>query len=656
MRHERRYPIGAEVLPQGGAHFRVWAPKRQRVDVVLDGGAAFPLLAEGGGYFSGAVAAAGPGMLYRFRLDGEENLYPDPASRFQPAGPHGPSEVIDPAAYRWTCRDWPGVKLEGQIIYELHVGTFTPEGTFEAAAAQFAELAAAGITLLEVMPVADFPGRFGWGYDGVNLFAPCRLYGRPDDFRRFADRAHAAGLGVILDVVYNHVGPDGNYLGQFSDHYLTKRHENEWGDAINFDDPDSGPVREFFIANAGYWIDEFHLDGLRLDATQSIIDTSKDHVVATIGRRARQAADGRPIVIVAENEPQDTTLVRPLDRGGYGLDALWNDDFHHAARVAATGHAEAYYTDYHGTPQEFISAAKWGYLYQGQLYSWQQKRRGTPALDLPPAQFITFLDNHDQLANSGHGLPCRLLASPGRYKALTALTLLAPSTPMLFQGQEFGSTKPFFYFADHSGELAALVNRGRREFLAQFPSLDGPEAQVAIPDPADPETFRRCVLDFAERQANCEIYDLHRDLLRLRREDSVFRSQRHRGVDGAVLGPQAFALRFFADDGLDRLLLVNLGPDLRLREAPEPLLAPPAGCAWELHWSSEHVRYGGNGTPPLDVGQENWRVAGEEGVVAPRPKHMKARRPENWLIPGEEAVVLVPRRVEQPGDRRPSGR
>jgi len=403
---QRRLPVGAEVQQGGGVHFRVWAPRRRTVEVALEGGGgAHRLEAEGDGYFSGRVSAAGPGSLYRYRLDGGQS-FPDPAARFQPEGPHGPSQVVDPGTFPWTDRDWRGCGLAGQGIYELHVGTFTREGTWEAALRQLPALADLGVTVLEVMPVADFPGRFGWGYDGVDLFAPTRLYGAPDDFRRFVDRAHAVGLGVILDVVYNHFGPDGCYLREFSPDYFSARYKNEWGDPINFDDRNSGPVREFFFANAGYWVDEFHLDGLRLDATHQIFDASPEHILAAVSRRVRAAARGRLTFLVGENEPQEVKLVRPPDQGGYGLDALWNDDFHHSAMVALTGHNEAYYSDYRGTPQEFLSGAKWGYLYQGQLYSWQRKRRGTPALRLAPTAFVNFMQNHDQVANSARGQRC----------------------------------------------------------------------------------------------------------------------------------------------------------------------------------------------------------------------------------------------------------
>ena len=305
-----------------------------------------------------------------------------------------------------------------------------------------------------------------------------------------------------------------------------------------------------------------------------------------MAREARKRAVPREIVFVAENEPQEVQLITPPAQGGYGLDALWNDDFHHTAMVALTGHNAAYFTDYMGTPQEFISSAKYGYLYQGQRYKWQKKRRGTPALETPPAAFVTFIQNHDQIANSAYGQRCHALTSPGKLRALTALLLLAPGTPMLFQGQEFAASSPFLYFADHTPELNCQIRQGRAKFLAQFPNLATPEMQDRFADPADPATFERSKLDHSERQTHREIYDLHCDLLRLRRDDPAFRAQKHRGLDGAVLASGAFLLRYFADDGNDRLLLVNLGVDLHLDPAPEPLLAAPADSEWSILWSS----------------------------------------------------------------------
>jgi maltooligosyltrehalose trehalohydrolase len=569
---------------------------------------------EQNGYFSGIVEFAKPGMRYGFRLDGQRQAFPDPASRFQPDGPHGLSQIVDPGAFPWSDQAWRGVRLTGQVIYEMHIGTFTVEGTWTAAQELLPELADTGITLLELMPIADFPGAFGWGYDGVNLFAPTRLYGTPDDFRAFVDRAHSLGIGVILDVVYNHLGPDGDYLQEYSPAFYTERYRNEWGRAINFDGVDSQPVREFFVSNACYWIDEFHLDGLRLDATQQIFDSSRDHVLAVISRETRRAAGQRSIVLIAENEPQRAELVRAPEHGGFGLDAVWNDDFHHTARVALTGRAEAYYSDYRGTPQEFISALKWGFLYQGQYYSWQRQCRGTAALDLPPAAFVIYIQNHDQIANSVYGLRPQQLSAPARVRAVTALLLLGPNTPMLFQGQEYGASTPFLYFSDHHAQLAELVAKGRAEFLDQFASIANSRAAFAMGVPHERSTFERSKLDRNERRRNLHWLALHKDLLKLRRDDPVFAAQRSDRMHGAVLGSEAFVLRFFGDLDGDRLLLVNFGGDLQLRPAPEPLLAPPAGREWELVWCSEDVRYGGAGYPPLPT-RGSWMIPGQCAMV-----------------------------------------
>jgi len=616
---ERALPVGAEVLEGGGVHFRVWAPRRRRVEVVFEGATApLELKHEGGGYFSAHAADAREGTLYSFRLDGDDSrLYPDPASRFQPRGPHGPSRVVNPHDFRWTDKDWKGAGRRGQVVYEMHTGTFTREGTWAAAARELKELAELGVTCVEMMPVTEFAGDFGWGYDGVDLFAPTHLYGEPDDLRRFVDEAHRCGVAVILDVVYNHLGPEGNYLKQFAEEYFSERHHTEWGEALNFDGPGSQAVREFFISNAAYWVREFHFDGLRIDATQSVFDDSEEHILASITSRVREEARGRATLVVGENEPQHARLVRPAERGGYGLDALWNDDFHHSAVVAVTGRREAYYTDYPGTPQEFVSSAKYGFLYQGQRYRWQRHRRGTPAFDLGPTNFVNFIQNHDQVANSARGLRLHQLTSPGRYRALTALLLLGPATPMLFQGQEFAASTPFFYFADFPEELAEKVRKGRAEFLAQFRSIATREARECLPAPDSRETFEQCKLDFAEREKNRPVYEMHRDLLRLRREDRVFSAQAPRALDGAVLGPEAFVLRLFGEGGDDRLLVVNFGADLNLNPAPEPLLAPPESKLWRVLWSSEDCRYGGSGTPPLETKL-------------------------NWLIPGHAAVALAP--------------
>ena len=674
----RRLPVGAETV-EGGVSFRVWAPGRRHVEVVLEeaeedqqtppsgpsaatpdvaavrrersSGAGFPLEAEADGYFSAVVPAAA-GARYRFRLDGAADLLPDPASRHQPDGPHGASVVVDADTFRWTDADWRGIGIAGQIIYEMHVGTFTPEGTWAAAAGKLPLLKEIGITVIEMMPVNEFPGRFGWGYDGVNLFAPTRLYGTPDDLRAFIDAAHREGIAVILDVVYNHFGPDGNYLGHYTQNYFTDRYDNEWGAAINFDGPGSEGTRDFFLANVTMWIEEYHFDGLRLDATQSLHDRSPEHIVAAIARTARKAAGSRAVIVIGENEPQDARLVRPPEAGGYGLDALWNDDLHHSAMVTLTGRAEAYYQDYDGSPQEFISAAKHGFLFQGQVYSQQAKRRGTHALDIPPPAFVTFVQNHDQVANSAWGHRFHRIASPARARAVTALLLLLPGTPMLFQGQEFWASAPFLYFADHEPELAAMVEKGRGEFMRQFPSLaaldhipfrsnrserqgyvqafesgaiscrsddfirseSAPEGSPLTARPHEPSSFEASKLDWSEFDRNAAVVALHRDLIALRRTDPVFSTQKAGGLDGAVLGPEAFVLRFFGPDGDDRLVIVNLGTDIRRPSFPVPLMAPPAGRRWSLIGSSEDLGYGGGGTPPVET-ETGWHLPGHATVV-----------------------------------------
>jgi maltooligosyltrehalose trehalohydrolase len=605
---KRRLTGGVELIGSRSAEVRVWAPRCRRVEFVIDRGDSHELTRAEDGTYEGVVSGVETGTRYWFRLDGDR-LRPDPVSRFQPDGPHGPSQIIDPTAFKWTDRSWAGVEAQGQVLYEMHIGTFTPQGTWAAAADQLGALKDLGITVIEMMPVADFAGRFGWGYDGVNLYAPTRLYGTPDDLRAFIDRAHAIGVGVILDVVYNHLGPDGNYLEEFSTDYFTDRYKNDWGRAINFEDTE--PARAYFVENAGYWIDEFHFDGLRFDATQDVKDGSREHVIASMARRAREAAGDKCVYLIAENEPQETNLVRRPADGGYGLDALWNDDYHHTAVVALTGRREAYYIDYTGSVQELISCAKYGYLYQGQWYAWQKQRRGTPALALPGHAFVSYIENHDQVANSAFGRRLHQLSSPARYRAITAVTLLGPETPLLFQGQEFASSAPFLFFADHREELREPIRNGRREFLSQFVSVSDPDVGPALPSPVEEATFEKCKLDLNERDTHGAAYALHRDLLRLRHTHKTISHPER--VDGAVVGTNAMVLRYFGA-AEHYILVVNFGCDFDLSPAPEPLLAPPGPDGWSLVWSSESISYGGNGTPPLNT-ESAWRIPGEAAVL-----------------------------------------
>lgn len=611
-------PVGAEPVPEGGVSFRVWAPEARRVEVALEGGGTHRLEPDPGGYFRGVVDEAGPGSLYRYRLDGGPGL-PDPASRFQPSGPSGPSEVVDPDAYEWSDGGWRGVEPAERVLYEMHVGTFTRRGTFRAAATRLAGLRAVGVTLIQLMPVAEFPGAFGWGYDGVLPYAPTRLYGRPDDFRAFVDRAHALGMGVMLDVVYNHLGATGDVLGAFSGRYFSSRHETDWGPCLNFDGEGSRAVREYAVENAAFWIREYRLDGLRLDAVDEIHDESEPHVVDEIVRRTRAEAAPRRLFLAAESQLRDTSVARAPEEGGRGVDALYNEDFHHAMAVALTGRAEGDLGDYRGTPQEIVSLALRGLLYQGQPSRWLERSLGSAADDLGAGALVNFLENHDQVANSVHGKRLHQLVGEPLARAATAVLLLSPGVPMLFQGQERFAGAPFLFFADKDGGDGDSVRRGRADFLGQYPSLGRRRVRRRLPDPCDPDTFALCTLDPAADDGGRgeEARRLHGDLLAMRISEPAFREAARPRVAGAVLGPAAFVLRFEAPEGRPsdrRLLLVNLGRQRSLVPAAEPLLAPPGGFRWEEAWSSEWPRYGGGGNPPV-VERAGWRAPARCAVV-----------------------------------------
>ena len=607
--------LGA-IRARGETLFRVWAPQAREVKVVFEESQERPLALkrDPDGYFTGATAAHV--SLYKYRVDGT-GPWPDPCSRFQPQGVHGPSMIVDPTAFQWSDSKWHGVRLPGQVIYELHIGTFTPQGTFDAAAEKLQYLRELGVTMLEVMPVAECPGRWNWGYDGVQLFAPYHVYGDHEALKRFVDRAHALGLAVILDVVYNHLGPDGNYLKCFSPHYFSTRHQTEWGEALNLDAELAQGTRDFILGNARHWIDEFHLDGLRLDATQSIFDDSRPHILQEIARVAREAAQPRSIVVISENEPQHARQLLSPERGGFGLDAMWNDDFHHAAKVALTGTRDGYFSDYTGRAQEFVSCVRRGFLYQGQWYPWQKKTRGQAAAGVPPWALITFLQNHDQVGNTFLGDRVHADAAPGRYRALMALTLLGPQTPMLFMGQEFAASARFMFFADHHAELAALVHQGRREFLSQFRAYADEATQQLVPAPHEESTFLGSKLDWSEVQNHAESLAFHRDLLQLRACDPVISHQDLTQIDAATLSEHSFVLRWFDEEHGGRLLVVNLDRELPLTPPAEPLLAAPQDAMWQLLWSSEDPRYGGHGVamPVADDGLGEWRLPAQSAVL-----------------------------------------
>ncbi len=599
----------------GQTRFRVWAPEARAVDVHVEQPRPLTLALEPelDGYFVGTSTEIQADALYKYSVDGE-GPWPDPCSRYQPLGPHGPSQITDVARYRWQDAGWRGARLAGQVMYELHVGAFTREGTFAAATERLDALRDLGITMIELLPVAECPGRWNWGYDGVQFFAPYHHYGEPDDFKHFVDRAHALGIAVILDVVYNHLGPDGNYLRCYSPHYFSRGHRTDWGEALNFDEEYCVGARDLVTNNAKYWLSEFHLDGFRLDATQAIFDSSSPHVVAQLVAECR-ASTARDIVLIAENEPQRGEQLLPADRGGYGLDGMWNDDFHHAMRVALTGSRDGYFVDYTGSAQELLSCLKHGFLYQGQYYQWQNKPRGSPLRGVPRHACVHFLQNHDQVGNTGIGDRVHSYVSPCRYRAATALLLLGPQTPLLFMGQEFLASNRFMFFADHTPELRRLVHQGRREFVAQFQAYATEAVQRALRDPGDEQTFLDSKLDWREAELRSEALELHRDLLRLRREDPVIAHAAELEIDGATLSESAFVLRWFAPDECDRLLLVSLDREQRLAPAPQPLLAPPRDKSWQLLWASEDPRYGGHGVIDPVSNDGRWRIPAECAVL-----------------------------------------
>jgi maltooligosyltrehalose trehalohydrolase len=606
--------LGA-VHAAGVTRFRVWAPHAQRVEVLLErpNVQSFALERSEDGYFIGEFSGTPPGSLYKYSVDGQ-NAWPDPCSRYQPSGPHGPSAVVDPTSYRWQDSPWHGAKLERQVIYELHIGAFTADGTFEAAANRLEHLRDVGITMIELLPVSECPGRWNWGYDGVQLYAPYHVYGEPDDFKRFIDRAHALGIAVILDVVYNHLGPDGNYLKCYSPRYLSQRYHTEWGEALNFDEEHCFGARDFVINNAKYWLREFHIDGFRLDATQSMFDTSEPHVIAQLVAECRASTE-RDIVFIAENEPQRGEQLLPHAQGGFDLDAMWNDDFHHAMRVALTGSRDGYFRDYAGRAQELLSAIKHGFLFQGQYYYWQNKRRGSPLRGSPRNACVHFLQNHDQVGNTNVGDRVHTYVSPRRYRAATAVLLLGPQTPLLFMGQEFLASSRFMFFADHKPELRKLVHQGRREFLSQFQAYATEAVQAAIRDPGEERTFLESKLDWSEVERSAPALFFHKDLLRLRRDDSVLSQAAELPLDGATLNEYAFVVRWFAPDEGDRLLVVNLDRELMMQPAPEPLLAPPRDRTWQTLWSSEDPSYGGLGVIEPVSNEGRWRVPAECAVL-----------------------------------------
>ena len=565
-------PFGAERAPDKGVSFRLWAPSATGVELCiypLDdsrriAGKRLAMDAGEDGWFSITDEEAGPGARYRFRIDGGLEV-PDPASRFQPDDVHGPSEVIDPTSYRWRDGDWKGRPWEEAIFYELHVGTFSPEGTFAGCREKLDYLADLGVTAVELMPVADFPGSRNWGYDGVSLFAPDSRYGRPEDLKALIDAAHARGIMVFLDVVYNHFGPEGNYLHAYAKPFFRDRRQTPWGAALDFDGPASRWVREFFVHNALYWLEEYHLDGLRLDAVQAIHDGSPRHLLEEIAQGVRETLGrDRHIHLVLEN---DDNAADYLERSGAGLprlyDAQWNDDIHHALHVALTGENGGYYADYAEQPVEQLARCLTeGFAYQGEASRHRGgAARGQPSGHLPAVAFVSFLQNHDQIGNRAFGERIHALAGPDSVRAALATLLLAPAPPLLFMGQEWGATQPFLFFCDLGEDLAGKVIEGRCREFSRFPEFREPSARAAIPDPMAARTFAASVLDWdvLSRPPHDLWLAFHQKLLAIRQRDIVPRLCDMPAGRAAfeMLGDRAFRANWPLADGSSLVLLAN---------------------------------------------------------------------------------------------------
>jgi maltooligosyltrehalose trehalohydrolase len=549
------------------------------VEIVSAGGGLrqLPLKSAGGGYFEGFDLQGKAGDAYGFSLGGP--AFPDPASRAQAGDVHGKSLVVNPHAYAWNEAGWRRPVFRDLVIYELHIGAFTEEGTFRAAIARLPELRELGVTAIEIMPIADFPGGRNWGYDGVLIYAPARAYGSPDDLRALVDAAHREGIAVILDVVYNHLGPDGNYLGAYASQYFCRRHHTPWGDGFNFDDADHEAVREFFLGNPMYWMEEFHIDGFRFDATHEIADDSPVHILAEM----TAAVHARGGYAIAEDCRNDIFV---LDGKGLGFDGVWADDFHHTARVSQTGETHSYYQDFGGSLSEVIDCLGHGWLYRGQSSRFLGLARGTEGRGLSPSSFVHCLSNHDQTGNRALGERLGAVIHPAAYRALSTILCLTPYTPMLFMGQEWGASSPFLFFCDHKPELGRAITAGRRKEFASFPEFSDPGRQAQIPDPQALETFTRSKLCWAERDRppHAGLLALYRECLNLRKSESLFRPTDRSHWEASAQGGMG-VLRF-EGAGKEYLLLFFLHPGEKA-DRPEG--------NYDVILSSEDSRFGGSG-------------------------------------------------------------
>jgi maltooligosyltrehalose trehalohydrolase len=564
MKRSHGMPFGAAVLPDGSVRFRLWAPKAQRVMLCVEVSSQLPLAGLEHGWFELITREAGPGVGYQFQIDGQTKV-PDPASRFQPSDAKGPSEVVDPLAFNWTDTQWRGRPWEEAVVYELHVGTFTPEGSFRGVERKLDYLRELGVTAVELMPVADFPGTRNWGYDGVLPFAPDSCYGRPDDLKQLVQAAHARSLMIFLDVVYNHFGPDGNYLNLYAPQFFTNRHHTPWGDGINFDGPDSRVVRDYFVHNALYWLEEYHFDGLRLDAVHAIADDSTPDILTELARSVRERfGKERFLHLILENGDNRARYLRRDEQGGVPLyDAQWNDDIHHCFHVLLTGESDGYYADYAQAPDRHLCRClAEGFAYQGDYSEYHGCTRGEPSNELPPTAFLSFLQNHDQVGNRAFGERILKLAPPRSVKAAMEILLLAPSPPMLFMGEEFGAVTPFLFFCDFSGDLAAAVTNGRRNEFARFSKFNSAAVRDSIPDPNAEDTFRQSKLDWEQLADAVHQHwlTLYRELLGVRQRVIVPHLAAKCGVRCEFSGKQEreLSMDWSFDDGARLELRANL--------------------------------------------------------------------------------------------------
>ena len=578
---------GAKVLSSGGVEFSVWAPNAKRVSVELvdgDKSRLHELQSRDGSVFASVVPSATVGMDYRFRVDDREGR-PDPVSRFQPDGVHGPSRIVDPAAFKWTDQQWRGRQMADLVIYELHVGTFTEDGTFEAVIEHLDGLRDLGITAIEIMPVAQFPGARNWGYDGVLPYAVQNTYGGPDGLRALVNAAHEHGLAVIMDVVYNHIGPEGNYLGEYGP-YFTDTYKTPWGSAVNFDGAESDDVRRFFIDNALYWITEFHIDALRLDAIHGIYDFGARHILAELAEavHAQGAALGRTVLVIGESDLNDPKVVRPRTAGGYELDGQWSDDFHHSIHAALTGEDAGYYSDFGGiTP--IATAMSRRFVYDGKRSTHRKRRHGAPGLDVPGDRFVVCIQNHDQVGNRAGGDRLSTLLSFEQLKVAASLLLLAPYVPLLFMGDEYGEPRPFQYFVSHGDrKLVDAVRKGRREEFKAFGWGD------EVPDPQSEATFEASRLNrsVAGKPPHATLRELYRELLALRRREPALRPGATVVSAHADEAASVITLHLRPQDGAEVMSKFNLSDE----GIPVDLPQQKSG-SWQLIFSSDDARFGG---------------------------------------------------------------